>query len=281
MNLFGKKKTENWIIKLFKITDKKSAEKFDMERCILSVIDFISQYSNLKATDFDLNYKDSRKTLNGFKKALKNQKEIVYSSVGFDSYKTNTYFTISNPMLNWTEQPKNSSIDICIQIASEFVEQEFIELITEKLIKSYDFEYGYITKLPSNYDSGTERKIKKGLFSTGIEINEIDHAWTFHSVGILEGFIKSIYPVNYLNKSHFADLAMNELISKYGIIENITEYIYKWTLNSEEFESLKNNEQIKKISIITSDLGFLKTEKAKMFKDKMELKKPVANTVYN
>ena len=206
MNFFGKNRTENWIIKLFKITNNKTAEQFDMESCILSTIDLISQKTELKATHFDINYKDSRKTLNGFKKALKKQKEIVYSFVGFNSNKTNTYFTVDNPMLNWTEQPENSSIDISIQIASDLAELNTIELITKNLITSFDFDYGYITKLPSNYDSGTERKIKKGLFSTSVEVNEIDHAWTFHSVGILDGFIKRLYPVNYLNKSHFSDL---------------------------------------------------------------------------
>ena len=273
MNLFGKNKTENWIIKLFKITDNKIAGEFDMENCILSTIDSLSQKTDLKATDFDINYKDSKKTLNGFKNALKNQKEIVYTFVGFNSDKTSTYFTISNPMLNYTEQPKFSKIDISLQISSEFLDQNSIEQITEQLIINYDFEYGYITKLPSNYDSGNERKIKKGLFLTDIKVNEIDHAWTFHSVGILDGFIKHLYPVNYLNKSHFTDLLTKELILKYGIVENISDSISKWTLSPEEIDTLKNNEQIKNISIITSDLGFLKTEKAKVFKDKMELKK--------
>lgn len=268
MKLFGRKKTENWIIKLFKITDRKTAENFGIEKCILSTIDLIRKYSDLKATDFDINYRDSRKSFNGYKKALKNQKEIVYSFVGFDSDRSNTYFSISNPMLNWTEQPKNSTIDICIQINSAFAVKRSAELIAEELIENYDYEYGYVTELPSNFDATTEKK--KGLFSTSAKVNEIDHAWTFHSVGILEGFIKSIYPINYLNKSHFIDLATKELISKYGITEKITENIYKWTLNSEEFEKLRNNEHVEKISIITSVLGFLKTEKAKLFENKMK-----------
>lgn len=273
MNFFRKNRTENWIIKLFKITDNKTAEQFDMQSCILSVIDLISQNPELEATNFDINYRDLTKTLNGFKKALKKQKEVVYSFVGFNSDKTNTYFTINNPMLNWTEKPEHSSIEISIQIAREFTELKTIELTTKNLITSFDFEYGYITKLPSNYDSGTERKIKKSLFSSSVEVNEIDHAWTFHSVGILDGFIKRLYPINYLNKSHFSDLRLKELILKYGILEKISDNISKWTLSLEEIEDLKNNEQIQKISIITNDLGFLKTNKAKMFKDKMELKK--------
>ncbi len=280
MNFFRKNRTENWIIKLFKITDNKTAEQFDMQYCILSAIDLISQKTKLEATYFDINYRDSSKTLNGFKKALKKHKEVVYSFVGFDSDKSNTYFTISNPMLNWNEQPENSSIDISIQIANEFAELNGIEQITKNLITSFDFEYGYITKLPSNYDSGTERKIKKGLFSTSVEVNETDHAWTFHSVGILDGFIKRLYPVNFLNKSHFSDLTTKELILEYGITENISDCITKWTLSTEEIDKLKNNEQIRKISIITDNLGFFKTEKAKVFKEKMELKKPVANSGY-
>ncbi len=273
MNLFRKNRDENWIIKLFKITDDKNAEQFDMENCILSTIDFINQKTDLKASDFDINYSNSRKTLSGFKTALKNQKEIVYSFVGFDSNNSNTYFTISNPMLNYTEKPKNSKIDICIQISSEYVESENIEEIAGKLIKTYDFEYGYITQLPSNFDSNSERKIKKGLFSTKTEVNKTDLTWTFHSVGILEGFIKSLYPVNYLNKSHFADLITKEMILENGITENISENIIKWALSSEEIDRLKNIDQIRKISIITDDLGFLKTEKANVLHKKMELKK--------
>ncbi|MDF1698564.1 MAG: hypothetical protein P1U56_22120 [Saprospiraceae bacterium] len=277
MNFFSKNTTENWIIKLFKITDNKTVEQFDMESCILSTIDSICQKTELKATDFDINYKDSRKTLNGFKKALSKQKEVVYSFVGFNSDKTNTYFTVDNPMLNWTERPENSSINISIQIAREYAELNTIERITKNLITSFDFEYGYITKLPSNYDSGTERKTKKGLFSTSVEVNEMDHAWTFHSIGILHGFIKRIYPINYLNKSHFSDVLTKELILNYGNTENISDNITKWTLSPDEIKFLKNNEQIQKISILTDSLDFLKTEEAKVFKGKMELKKPASN----
>lgn len=273
MNLFGKKKTDNWIIKLFKITDNKTAVQFDMENCILSVIDSITTFSNLKATDFDINYKDSIKTLNGFKKALKKQEEIVYSFVSFDSNNTNTFFAISNPMLNWTEQPENSAIDICLQVSSEYIKKKLIEQITESLIKDNNFEYGYITKLPSNYDSLTENKTKKGLFSKTTEINATNHAWTFHTVGILDGYIKNIYPVNYLNKSHLSDLETAKLISEFGIKENISDSISKWVLNSEEVNTLKKNEQIQNISIITADLEFLRTEKAKLFNAKMELNK--------
>lgn len=271
MNIFKRNRSENWIIKLFKITDSQSAELFDMENCILTTIDSITQRTDLPATDFDINYKNSNKTLNGFKKALKNQKEIVYNFVGFDSDKTNTYFTISNPMLNYTEKPKTSKIDICIQISSDFLNQKSIEQIAEQLIDGYEFEYGFITKLPANYDSFTERKMKKGPFSTGVEVNEIHHAWTFHSVGIREGFIKRLYSFNYLNSSHFANADFEYLVLNHGIVEKLTSDITKWTLNTEQLDRLKNNKIINEISIITPRLEFLKTDKAKAFNDKMKI----------
>lgn len=272
MKLFGIQKTKNWIIKLFKVTDTKTAEEFNMKECILSVIDSLSKATNITANHFELNYRDSRRTLKGFKKILKDQEEIVYSFVGFDTEKTNNYFTISNPMLNWIERPENSTIDICVQLSERHAELNYVEQIADKLTKQYEFDYGYITNLPSNYDSETERKIKKGIFSNALEINEIDHVWTFHSVGILEGFIKSIYSVNYLNNSHFIDIAFKELISSFGKLEKIENSNYKWKLNMEELNELRKNDQINRKSIVTANLDFLKTKQAKLFNDRMKTK---------
>jgi hypothetical protein len=272
MNLFRKKKPDNWIVKLFRITDQKSAEDFNMEECIINTIKFIEQESILKPTDFDINYQITRKSLNGFMKALKSQKEIVYSFVGFDSNNTNSLFVISNPMLNWTKKPDNSSIDVCIQIASNIIDSEKVDKIAKGLIESYDFDYGYITKLPWNYDSNSERKLKIGLFSITSDVNETDHAWTFHKLAVLDGFIKRLYPINYLNDSHVKSSKLKELLSNFGAIENVTKRIYKWTLDSNEIEILKKNEDIYEMSIITPGLEFLKTDKAKVINNKMKLK---------
>jgi len=196
-----------------------------------------------------LNYRDSRKTLDGFRKALQNQEEIVHCLIGFDSNKTKTYFSVSNPMLNWTIRPDKSTIDICIQIALDRIEQKNENQIAEELIPMFQFDYGYKTKIPSNYIAVTERKIKKGLFSTKVEINHIDKAWTSHSTGILEGHIREIYPTNFLNKSHFENSAIKHLIYSNGSTKEITEHILKWTLTSEEIKTLKTKKSIQEISI--------------------------------
>jgi hypothetical protein len=243
-----------------------------MERCIFSTIDLVSQKTGLKTNYFDINYRDAGRTLKTFKKHLAKKKEVVYCTVGFDADKLDTSFTINNQMLNWTEQPEYAHIDIHMTISTQFAELIAIEEITEKLITSFDFEYGYITKLPSNYDDLTERKMKRGLFSSGVQIKASDKVWIFHSVGLREGYIKRLYPINYLNQSHLANSETKEVMQTYGVLESISDTISKWSLSSAEVKELKNNEHIKSISVMTPDLAFLKTAKAKELNAKMELK---------
>ena len=270
MTFFGKKKPDNWIIKLFKITDLKSAEQFDMQRCFLSAIEAMHENTPLRASHFDLNYKDSYSSLGGFKKALTEQKEIVVCFVEFTTDKSSALFTVSNPMLNYTQPPQNAAVDICFQISSDFLTQDTTEQIAEQFLTAFHFDYGYITKMPANFDALTERKIKRGLFSTGVEINERDHVWTQHSVGILEGYIKQIYAVNYLNQSQRNKPEIKDVIPEYGTLESISDTWVKWTLNPDEISHLKNNEAVRSVSFITEDLDFLKTQKAKEFKKRME-----------
>ena len=66
MNFLKKKQTENWIIKLFKLTDQNSAEKFDMESKILLCNNLIEERTELKSENFDINYQSSYKTKKGF-----------------------------------------------------------------------------------------------------------------------------------------------------------------------------------------------------------------------
>ena len=174
--------------------------------------------------------------------------------------------------LTGQKKPENSFVDICIQIASNLIDSEKVDKIANGLIGHFDFDYGYITRLPWNFSSLSERKIKRGLFSHSSDVNETDHAWTFHKLGVLDGFIKRIYPINYLNDSHSNSIPLKKMISDFGTIENVTADIFKWTLNSKELDHLKTNAEINEISIITPGLEFLKTDKAKVINKKMKLR---------
>lgn len=244
MNFLKKKQTENWIIKSFKLTDQNSAEKFDMESKILFCNNLIEERTELKSENFDINYQSSYKTKKGFEKALKSKKEIVICIVDFNSDKTDTYFSIDNQMLNLTEKPKKSTIDFCLQIKAEYVNEKTILELNKKLISELDFDYGYTTKLASDFDAGSERKIKKSLFSTSVKISEKDFKWNSEKTNILNGAIKNLYPINYLNESHFTKPEQKKTISEFGVLRKLNNRIYKWNLRDSEIEKLKSTKRI-------------------------------------
>lgn len=239
MKFLKKNRTKNWIIKLFKLTDQNSAETFEMESKILFCIERIEQLTELKAKTFDINYQSIYKTKSGFEKALKSNKELVYCFVDFDSDKTETYFSISNQMLNLNEKPEKETIDFSLQISTKYCDRDSILELNRVLINNLDFDYGYTTELDSNYDSETERQIKKRLFSSSVSILEKDHIWTSTKINILNGTIKNLYPVNYLNKSHFSNSEQKKIISEFGNLSNVNNRIYEWDLTDLEIEKLK------------------------------------------
>ena len=243
MNFLKKNRTKNWIIKLFKLTDQNSAEKFEMESKILFCIEQIEKITGLTAKAFDINYQSIYKTKSGFGKALKSNKEIVYCFVDFDSEKTETYFSISNQMLNLNEKPEKETIDVCLQISTKYCEKDSILKLNKVLINELGFDYGYTTQLDSNFDSGTERKIKKGLFSTSVNILEKDHIWSSNKINILNGTLKNLYPINYLNKSHLLNSKQKKIISEFGNLIEVNNRIYKWNLTDLEIEKLKNTKR--------------------------------------
>ena len=244
MNFLKKKQTENWIIKLFKLTDQNSAEKFDMESKILFCNNLIGKITELKSENFDINYQSNYKTKKGFEKALKSKKELIICIVGFGSDKTGTYFSITNQMLNLKEKPKKSTIDFCLQIKTEYINEKTILGFNKTLIEELDFDYGYTTKLASDFDAETERKIKKGLFSTSVKILEKDYKWNLEKTNILNGVIKNLYPINYLNESHFTNPEQKKTISEFGELKKLNNRIYKWNLTDSEIEKLKSTKRI-------------------------------------
>lgn len=270
IRLIRRKEKGKWIIKLFRIVNQESASRFNMVTCIVETVDMLQHTLNLLAIDFEINYQISRKSYKGFKKVLQNQTEIVYCSVKFKSENHSALLTISNHMLNWTKKPEYSSIDIVIELPEEKIDQSKSEVLAEELAREYKFEYGYCMIIPMNYDSTTERKLRNGIFSKEVMIDDSDIAWEFHKLGIREGYIKKLYPINYLNKKQLQKLSIGNFLQNYGELESISNDLYKWILPFEDYDFIRKNESIKQLSIITDNLAFLNTGIAKIIKQKME-----------
>ncbi|HET6723738.1 MAG TPA: hypothetical protein VFH07_13360 [Chitinophagaceae bacterium] len=272
MKLFTRHRNFFYAVKLFKITDQQSAFTFPIDKLFLDTIEYVEKLSGLKSSGFHLNYTKDYQSLKGFKSALSSLSEIVYGYVGFGKDDRKCFLAIDNAMLNYESKPRNSSIDLFLQLSELYHKPKSVIKICEDLIKKFDFEYGYIQGFPDNFNGTTERKVK-GLFSRGVEITELDHIWTFHSVGLRYGYLKNLYNINFINKSHFESPELSEVIKKFGDKQAISPDITIWTISNEEIDVLKTLPDVKRrlIQIEKPKNEFLKSVDSKEFYSWMKL----------
>lgn len=276
MSIFGRKDRQHYFLELYKISDQQSASDFDTLELVLQAVELLENLTGVKADNFSLNYASkSYKTIRGFKSQFQRYKEVVYCYVGFNSNETNTYFTVSNPLLNYlknAKRPDNSAIDISFQVDESLIGNIKIQTLAEQLIKKFSFEYGYIHKFPTKKFSG-EKRLKKGLFSTSVSVDEMDHLWTNHQIGITNGYLKKLYLINYINQSHNSNPTISELAQSYGHNNQISDNIGKWEVTNEELQELINSEELLDSCIVTEDFRFLNNPKSTQFKTKMTVDK--------
>lgn len=274
-----KKKSEYWAIKLTKIVDEEIAKSFMTKELIVTLVDKIERQTGLKADNFAWNYANSKnkKRLNSFLKYFDKENVISLCMVNFNHSESDkeslVRFDFSNPMLDYhNKKPIKSGLSIDIALKSIYVSQDFIKEFARLLIATYGLDYGYITKFPASIDLGTETKIMNRFFMTYTKgDNSKDLAWFFHRTGILSGYIKQLYPINYLNESHLSDTEFKEIITTTGKTVKVNDRITEWSLNEEEFLRLQNNQYIYAKSIITNNMSFLETEQSKRFYEEMRI----------
>ncbi|WP_258097558.1 hypothetical protein [Marinoscillum pacificum] len=239
---------------------------------MIQAVELIERLSGIKATDFSLNYTSkSYKTIKGFVSRYQKYKDVVYCDVGFNSNETNTFFSISNSLLNYlknAKRPEKDVIQMRFQINDELVNEDEIQTISEELIKKFDFQYGYIHKFPTSKFCG-ERKVKRGLFSTTTTFDKTDQVWRNHEIGILHGYLKKLYSINYLNESQVNNQVISQFLKSHGGCTQISEEISKWSLSNHDFQVVSNLPELKDSMIVTDDLSFLNNPEAKQFKAKM------------
>ncbi|MBB3696675.1 hypothetical protein KMW28_23435 [Flammeovirga yaeyamensis] len=260
MNIFKNNLRKHYFLELFKITDQTSASQFDTQDLVLQSVELLEKLTKEKANHFSLNYSNSgSKTIRGFKSQYQKSKEIVQCYVDFNSNKTKTYFTVSNSILNYendSKRPEKSLIDISFQINQSLITKEEIENLAEELIQSFSFDYGYIHEFPTNKYHG-EKKMKKGLFSTSIDIDKIDLLWKNHQIEIMNGYIKKLYFINYLNQSQITNKAIKELIQSNGVCAQVSDTIFKWEVEPKEHQELLKNEELLDTCIVSKESRFL------------------------
>jgi len=122
---------------------------------------------------------------------------------------------VSNDILNFdSNRPDTSSISINISIpASDFDELRLFDFL-KKISIYYPFDYGYVAELDEKYDFNSERKLKKGLFSISSEVTQEDIDWQINLVLTKSGYIKSFYPLNFMNSSQIRQESVKALLNE-------------------------------------------------------------------
>lgn len=267
------------LIKLHKIVDLNEAKEINIQNIASKCLDFIFSIESSYPEFYEINYgKKSWKSKKAFDLGLTKMKDESISDLAALFSASKSSLNIGNNILNIIPSaiPDQSMTSIDIAVPSLTINSEQINSFFIDIYKFFQFDYGYVTKLTDDYDFITERKIKKRLFSQEFSIEEIDNIWQFHSVGLKYGFIKKLYPMNFLNNSQINQPIIKGLIEKeLGHIRQLNDEITMWELDTKDF-NYANKELIQSKYVIYNEENpdiFLQTPEASKFNKLMMLNK--------
>lgn len=270
------KKNKYKVVKFYKIVDLKQSKDLNIHKIIDETLLFIFSNYGKYPNDLEINYgKKTWKSKERFDIAIAkmNQSKIFNFIASFQN--SESYVIIGNSILNIIKShiPKKSITRVELVIPSSSVDNDVIISYANTLYNFFQFDYAYILELTDNYDFHTERKKKRGFFGSKVKTNEIERTWNFHSVGVNYGFVKNIYPINFLNKSQINQPIISKCLKeKIGYIKSFNDTIDVWFLNENEINLVLNYFRDSKYVIGNKDYykNFLKSDEAKQFNEMMK-----------
>ncbi|ADF52499.1 hypothetical protein [Zunongwangia profunda] len=232
MKLFSKKDQKQYdVLKLFKIVNKELSNSFLFKECMQICLDFCNQNISAYPDYFDVNYGD--KIWNSFDKykseiqKMNLQNIIVITAMHRAS---ESIISISNNFFNdYDDKKEISFIELSLAINISFLSSDKLNKLIEEIYTIFNFDYGYGLNMSNDYDFETEKKLKKSFFGTTVS-SSIDHEdinWQKKITQINNGYLKKIYPYNFLNFSQLDSPEVKSIIhDKKGLLSEINEKIY-------------------------------------------------------
>ncbi|BDS11948.1 hypothetical protein [Aureispira anguillae] len=271
MKFFLKKKVKKYrVLKLFKICTLDQSLSLSTYRIIDNIFSLLESISEDKLSYLELNYgQKTWKNIVAYKKYSINKTKLnVVSFLAVNNDKSQ-FVSISNPLLNFKEKsPEYGKVSIVISIEDNFFKSKIMEDFIMEIYNLFSFNYGYIVNLDEGYDWITERKIKKGLFTEEISIEAEDTIWQLYSMGIIDGYFKKIYPINFINQNQVRILKEIN-IEDIGDQQILNEHISMISLDENEIQTLTR--KINSINYFINDNNFLASRKAENYKKKMSI----------
>ena len=237
---FNKKSKQKFeIIKIYKIVSLNEAKLFNIKECINLVDLFFQKKTNSKPNSFDLNFgaKDWN-SYSVFNKEINKFKSIdIVSIVGINK-ENNSFFSITNSLLNTEKSNEIDYIEIILALNVNFLSPiSNIKNFIEKIHNGFEIDYGYSIYLDDSYDFLTERKKKKSFFGlTQVSsITKEDISWYEKIPDVKNGYLKNIYLYNFLNKNQIESLKISKCIkANVGEVIKINDDLFLWSLKENE-----------------------------------------------
>lgn len=244
-----KQHKNNTILHMYRVVTLDEAKSFNPARLIDIVLNnlFCSEPTSYYITG---SYPSKGwTTQNGFLKAVikKEYRDICHLLIANKTI----HFSFENWLLN-DAKPNQTGYQ-----AIEFYAQEDIytlsdmETFARNFCEVFPIDYGFVFSLPDNYDPSSEQKIRKGIFSESVAVNSRDVLWTHSITKVKDGFLKNIYPVNFINDTVFKRQDFQKHIVENGIgsFDHFYTGVKKWTLDPDEVEKAR-------FELLNSDLLF-------------------------
>ncbi|TGV02132.1 hypothetical protein [Flavivirga rizhaonensis] len=277
MNIFKKKQSYK-VIKLHKIVNIEQGKNIRIHDIIGCCLELFYSTQLSYPNDYEINYGQKEwKTKKSFDNGISKIKEFDISDFAATFSESLSYLSIGNDILNVDESsiPDKSMVSVEIALPSSSIDIDKMTSFFKDLYAFFQYEYGYVVELTEDFSFTTERKIKKKLFGHEVSVEKIDKIWQFHSVGINHGYLKKVYSINILNKSHSIQPIISQcLADKIGSLKQVNNNLSLWLLNDHELNHVKD--RFKKSKYLIADKEstdyFMETEEAKRFHEMMKFK---------
>ena len=246
LNIFGKNSRTNKHLKLFRAVTQSEAQDF-ATKPLIDLILTIAEEWRLNLNSFyvtgpypDDGWKSKKGFVNGLlKKDFKNIHNLLISD-------SSNFFQLNfeNWSHNRTIEVLSDTISVELMIDSVIASDDDIIKLVEQIYSTFQFQYGFEFDQTKDF-SIREGRINRGLFSYSEKNNQDYEKWSKYASAISSGYLRSVYPRNFLSKVHLNNKIIRGIAEELGSIEQSQGY-FIWTLSEQEVEyakyTLKNSE---------------------------------------
>ena len=263
------------ILKLYKVITNENKPWEKEPELIRNLIQFFIRATGKKQFSFNLNYgtdlyKDTEKVLLMISKVDHLAYLHCVSSDDFEG--SNFIYQRPIQFKPGMDKPKATFSKVNIFVEGK-VEQESIIQFLKDITLLFHFEYGYVDELNGKrYDLLTEQK-KRFLSPLFGKKFDLERFWQFHLVGIQDGFLRNLYPLNLINRSHIEHPVLEKVIRKSGSLDPIGNKNFIWTLSNDALISARQELSNSKLLIVNSHFPnkFSKSAEKDTFFEMMKL----------